>query len=140
MGSLPAARVRQTRPFLHTGVDYCGPIELRASKGRGIKAYKGYIAVFVCLSVKAIHLEIVDGLTTDAFIAAFRRFVSRRGYCSDMYSDNGTNFVGAKNKLNREYHQSIKEAEEEVASKFIGENVRWHFIPPGSPHFGGLFR
>lgn len=93
MGSLPSSRVRPTiRPFLHTGVDYCGPIDLRASKYRGIKSYKGYIAVFICMTVKAVHVECVDGLTTDAFLAAFRRFIARRGLPSDMYSDNGTNF------------------------------------------------
>lgn len=51
------------------------PFEIRSSKGRGIKAYKGYVAVFVCLTVKAIHIECVDGLTTDAFLAAFHRFI-----------------------------------------------------------------
>lgn len=101
MWSLPSARVRRSvRQFLH--VDYCGPFELRASKGRGIKAYKGYIAVFVCLTVKAIHVECVDGLTTDTFLAAFCPFVSRRGLPTDVYSDNGTNFVGAANELNRQ--------------------------------------
>lgn len=140
MGSLPSARVRRcVRPFLHTGVDYCGPFELRASKGRGIKAYKGYIAVFVCLTVKAIHVECVDGLTTDAFLAAFRRFVSRRGLPTDVYSDNGTNFVGAANELNRQFALSSREIENSIADKFVEEGIRWHFIPPASPHFGGLW-
>lgn len=140
MGSLPSARVRiTTRPFVHTGVDYCGPIELRASKGRGIKSYKGYIAVFICLTVKAVHVECVDGLTTDAFLSAFRRFVSRRGLPSDMYSDNGTNFVGAANEFNRQHQQSIREAERATAHTYLEDNVNWHFIPPGSPHFGGLW-
>lgn len=140
MGSLPSARVRRThRPFLHTGVDYCGPYELRASKGRGIKTYKGYIAVFVCLTVKAIHVECVDGLTTDAFLAAFRRFVSRRGVPSDMYSDNGTNFVGAANELERQFHQTIRQNEEAITDKLTEDSILWHFIPPGSPHFGGLW-
>lgn len=140
MGSLPAARVRQTnRPFLHTGVDYAGPIELRASKGRGIKAYKAYIAVFVCLTVKAIHIECVDGLSTDAFFAAFRRFVARRGLPSDMYSDNGTNFVGAANETSRQIRRAVREAEEKIADKLVEDGIRWHFIPPNSPHFGGLW-
>lgn len=139
MGSLPAARVRRTsRPFLHTGVDYCGPFDLRASKYRGIKSYKGYVAVFVCLTVKAIHLECVDGLTTDAFLAAFRRFVSRRGLPSDVYSDNGTNFVGAANELNRQFEYTKYEMECQTAQNLVEDNIQWHFIPPASPHFGGL--
>lgn len=140
MASLPAPRVRQTsRPFLHTGVDYCGPFELRASKGRGIKAYKAYIAVLVCLTTKAIHVECVDGLTTDAFLAAFRRFVARRGLPSDVYSDNGTNFVGAANELDRQFKRMTRDIEENIAGKYIEDGIRWHFIPPGSPHFGGLW-
>lgn len=140
MGSLPSARVRRThRPFLHTGVDHCGPYDLRASEGRGIRTYKGYIAVFVCLTVKAVHVECVDGLTTDAFLAAFRRFVSRRGLPSDVYSDNGTNFVGAANEIERQFNQTIHQNEEAVAEKFTEESINWHFIPPGSPLFGGLW-
>ncbi|XP_025266779.1 uncharacterized protein LOC112638780 [Camponotus floridanus] len=95
MGNLPRERVTPARPFLRTGVDYAGPILIRASKGRGHKASKGFIAVFVCLSTKAVHLEAVTDYTAEAFLAAFRRFVSRRGLCSDVFSDCGTNFVGA---------------------------------------------
>lgn len=140
MGSLPSARVRSTvRPFLHTGIDYCGPFDLRASKGRGLKSYKGYISVFVCLTVKAVHIECVDGLTTESFLAAFRRFVARRGLPSDIYSDNGTNFVGAANEWRRQHQQLIHEAEVKTAHTYVEEAINWHFIPPGSPHFGGIW-
>lgn len=140
MASLPAPRVqRSSRPFTHTGVDYCGPFEIRASKGRGIKTYKAYVAVFVCLMVKAIHVECVDGLTSDAFLAAFRRFVARRGMPSNMYSDNGTNFVGAANELEKQFNQITKENERKITDKYIDDGIQWHFIPPGSPHFGGLW-
>lgn len=97
------------------------------------------MAVFVCLTVKAIHIECVDGLTTDAFLAAFNRFIARRGIPSDMYSDNGTNFVGAANKLERQLGQMKKEIENFVANKFLEDGIQWHFIPPGAPHFGGLW-
>lgn len=142
MGSLPSARVRRTnRPFLHTGVDCCGPFDVRASKGRGMKAYKAYITVFVCLTVKAIHIECVDGLTTDAFISAFRRFVARRGLPSDMYSDNGTNFVGAANELSREFIKVAYDSEKIIADQHAEDQIHWHFITPSprAPHFGGLW-
>ena len=48
MGNLPKERVIPTRPFLRTGLDYAGPILIQMSKGRGHRAYKGYIAVFIC--------------------------------------------------------------------------------------------
>ena len=60
---------------------------------------KAYICLFVCLSVKAVHLELVSDLTTEAFIAALRQFISRRGYPSLIWSDHGTNFVGANREL-----------------------------------------
>ena len=61
--------------------------------------FKCYVALFICLSTKAVHLELVRDLTTQAFIAALRRFTARRGKCANIYSDNATNFVGTKNEL-----------------------------------------
>ncbi len=60
---------------------------------------KTYICLFVCLAVKAVHLELVSDLTTDAFVAALRRFVARRGCPTLIWSDHGSNFVGAKREL-----------------------------------------
>ncbi|XP_066590775.1 uncharacterized protein [Prorops nasuta] len=97
MGNLPAARVTPSRPFTVSGLDYAGPFSLRFAKGRGQRSYKGYISLFVCFATKAIHLEAVGDLTTQAFLAALRRFTSRRGVCQKIYSDNGTNFQGAAN-------------------------------------------
>ncbi|XP_055917787.1 uncharacterized protein LOC129950037 [Eupeodes corollae] len=101
MANLPAPRVRMSRPFSHTGVDYAGPIEIKSWKARGAKILKGYFAVFICLATKAIHLEVVSDLTTSAFLAAFKRFTARRGSCKKIYSDCRTNFVGANNELTK---------------------------------------
>ncbi|XP_011705706.1 PREDICTED: uncharacterized protein LOC105460907 [Wasmannia auropunctata] len=67
MGDLPPPRVRESHPFTHSGVDYAGPILLRTTKGRGHKAHKAFLAVFVCLSTRAVHLEVVSDYTTEAF-------------------------------------------------------------------------
>ena len=99
MGNLPASKVNISIPFQHTGLDFAGPIKVRTSVGRGQKSFKGFICVFVCFVTKAIHLEAVSGLDTNHFLMAFKRFISRRGLCSDVYSDQGTNFVGASNEL-----------------------------------------
>ncbi|XP_011858832.1 PREDICTED: uncharacterized protein LOC105556358 [Vollenhovia emeryi] len=79
MGGLPHPRVNASRPFQHTGVDYAGPVMLRTSRGRGHKAHKAFFVVFVCLGTKAVHLEVASDYTAAGFLAAFRRFVSRRG-------------------------------------------------------------
>lgn len=139
MGELPSVRVTPGRAFECCGVDFAGPIQMRVSKGRGQKSYKGYISLFVCMKTKAIHLEAVSDLTTPGFIAAFRRFVSRRGHCAEMWSDNGLNFVGAANELTKMLNQSMTNVLKEIAEMLENDGTKWHFIPPKSPNFGGLW-
>lgn len=139
MGDLPYARTTPARPFLHSGIDFAGPLHVLMSKGRGAKQYKAYIAIFVCMATKAIHLELVGDLTSQSFVGAFRRFVARRGRCTHLYSDQGRNFVGA----NKELAQAFQEAQLELPGHLIeilsSEGTQWHFIPPYSPNFGGLW-
>ena len=135
MGDLPLERVKPSKPFTHVGVDFAGPFELRKSK-RANKSEKVYLCLFVCFATKAIHLEIVTSLSTPDFIACLRRFIARRGLPSDFFSDNGTNFVGASNEL-RKLLEFVKT---ENVKNFVAENnCKWNFIPPSSPHFGGLW-
>ena len=140
MGSLPPQRVRLDRPFLHCGLDYAGPITLKFNKGRGTKTTKGYIALFVCMAVKAYHIEAVSDLTSEAFIGALRRFVARRGVPSCIYSDNGSNFVGAKRKIS-DLQRIIRENQnnKEIMDFFSKSFIKWKMIPPASPHFGGIW-
>lgn len=139
MSALPSPRVNQARVFAHSGVDYAGPFDLRLSKHRGRGTYKGYVAVFVCLATKAIHLELASDLTTKTFLAAFKRFTSRRGPCSDIYSDNGTNFVGANRELKSMFDESMSQLSTTASEMLAIKGTTWHFIPAHSPHFGGLW-
>ncbi|XP_076660747.1 uncharacterized protein LOC143364135 [Halictus rubicundus] len=138
MGDLPSHRVTPSRPFTHTGVDYAGPFRLKTAPGRGHKSIKGYVAIFICFSTRAVHLEAVTDYSTPAFLAAFRRFTGRRGQCASMTSDCGTNFVGADQELRRMFRASSKEATF-IASQLAKEGVRWKFNPAGAPHFGGIW-
>lgn len=136
MADLPAARVQQLRPFARVGVDYAGPLQMRELRLRKSRSYKVYIAVFVCFSVKAVHLEVVSELSTEAFLAAFDRFVGRRGLPSEIHSDCGTNFVGADKQL----QALINSPEGQLAiTTNSSPNCKWHFNPPSAPHFGGLW-
>jgi len=137
MGNLPEPRVNPSPPFVHAGIDYAGPIQIRMSKGRGNKTYKGYIAIFICMATKGIHLEAVSDMTTDAFLAAFKRFQARRGHCAHIYSDNGTTFVGAQRILDKELMLAMKQ--HSFLQPLASEGTTWHFIPPRAPHFGGLW-
>lgn len=135
MGLLPKERVNPAPPFTNSGVDYAGPISIKLWKGRCNRTTKGYIAIFICLATKAIHLEVVSDLSTEAFLAAYKRFVSRRGICLNIFSDCGTNFVGADKQLQRQ----AKQQKAEINNKTAQIGTTWHFVPPGSPHFGGLW-
>ncbi|CAK1583461.1 unnamed protein product [Parnassius mnemosyne] len=125
MGQLPVARVTPIRPFYQSGVDYAGPIQIRTSKGRGHRAYKGYICLFVCMATRAVHLEAVTDLTSQGFLAAFKRFVSRRGHCADLYSNNGTNFVGAACELRTLVAQENSTMTREIAESLATAGTNW---------------
>ena len=99
MGDLPGARARPASPFEKSGVDYAGPLSVRLTKTRGKGTLKSFICVFVCMATRAVHLEMVEDYTAESFIAAFHRFTARRGHCKKLYSDRGTNFVGADTQL-----------------------------------------
>ncbi|XP_055848408.1 uncharacterized protein LOC129913631 [Episyrphus balteatus] len=139
MGNLPEFRVVPSPPFSHTGIDYAGPIQIRMSKGRGMKTYKGYIAVFICCTTKALHLEAVSDLTSQSFIAAYKRFAARRGNCKHIYSDCGSNFIGANKILEKELQDAIKQSSEYMVKKLAEDGIHWHFNPPAAPHMGGLW-
>ncbi|XP_076384045.1 uncharacterized protein LOC143261513 [Megalopta genalis] len=137
MGNLPASRVTETRPFYNCGVDYCGPFYIKERRFRNRTKVKIYVAVFICLATKAVHLEVASDMTTEAFIAALKRLIARRGICRNIYSDNGSNFVGANNEL-RELQQILK-ADSRVENFLAGKGITWHFMPALSPHFGGIW-
>ena len=138
MGQLPSSRSNPARPFHHTGVDFTGYVDIKLNKGRGAKTTKGYIAVFVCMATKAVHLEIVSDMTTSAFLAALKRMASRRGKPQQMYSDNGTNFVGANRALQREFKKQ-KTFHEDFWCEINEMGINWSFICPGWPSAGGLW-
>ena len=96
---LPKARVAMSRPFSHVGVDFTGPFMIKFNSRRNSPYCKDYLCHFVCFETKAVHLEFVSALSTDAFIATLKRFVARSALPNIVYCDNGTNFVGAAKQL-----------------------------------------
>ncbi|XP_065355004.1 uncharacterized protein LOC135949382 [Calliphora vicina] len=139
MASLPPERTTLSRPFTNTGVDYAGPFNIRNFTGRACLITKGYVCIFVCFATKALHLEAASDLSTQSFLAAFARFIGRRGCPSTIYSDNGTNFVGAAELLKKERLEFVKTLQQNIIHHYSHQNVDWKFIPPGSPHMGGLW-
>ncbi|UYV64523.1 hypothetical protein LAZ67_3001090 [Cordylochernes scorpioides] len=124
------------RPFEKIGIDLAGPIQAKPMLKRSKVIFKFYIVLFVCFTTKAIHLEISSDLTAETFLAALKRFISRRGRPTDIYSDNATNFKGASNIL-KERWKLFKAANIQDFSAI--ESINCHFIPPSAPNFGGLW-
>uniref|UniRef100_A0A1Y1N1K0 Integrase catalytic domain-containing protein n=4 Tax=Photinus pyralis TaxID=7054 RepID=A0A1Y1N1K0_PHOPY len=139
MGDLPAMRSNAVRPFYTSSVDYGGPFLIKDSKLRNRKFIKCYLCVFVCGVSKAVHLELATDLTASTFLLVLKRFIARRGIPKELYSDNGTNFVGAYNQLKNIRHELALLTKNEELQNFITKNnIEWHFMPANSPHMGGL--
>ncbi|XP_058456734.1 uncharacterized protein LOC131434106 [Malaya genurostris] len=141
MGDLPDYRVQPSFPFTRTGLDFAGPFNIRGNhKLRNAQITKGYICVFVCMATRALHLEAVSDLTSEAFLGALQRFVSRRGLIENLYSDNATNFEGANNEL-RHLAELFRDEQHcrDLDTFCTQRGIKWSFIPPRSPHFGGIW-
>ena len=110
---------------------------MKSRKGRGSTTEKGWNSLFVCFLSKAVHVELVSHLRTDTFLAAFRRFVHRKGNPSHIYSDNGTTFVGSTKELELLLRQ--EQSQQQITNSAAERGIEWHFIPPYSPHWGGLW-
>lgn len=116
---LPGSRVRQSPPFSVIGIDHAGPLYCSDLDGR-----KNYILLITCAVTRAIHLELVPSLSLSDFMLAFRRFVSRRGLPSIVYSDNAKTFVGAP---------------QEILKYFGTFGLDWRYIAPRAPWWGGFY-
>ncbi|XP_062708163.1 uncharacterized protein LOC134288186 [Aedes albopictus] len=132
MAPLPSARLASfVRPFSYVGLDLFGPLLVKVGRSNA----KRWIALFTCLTIRAVHLEVVYSLSTESCVMSVRRFVSRRGSPVEIHSDNGTNFKGA-DRLLREQMQNIKGV---MAETFTNTTTKWVFIPPSAPHMGGAW-
>ncbi|GBN57261.1 hypothetical protein AVEN_17343-1 [Araneus ventricosus] len=137
MADLPRSRVQPSRVFSRVGTDYACQFLIQPRRSRGTQRMKCYICVFVWLSTKAVHIEIVGDLTSETFIAALKRFIGRRGKPAEIYSDCGTNFIAADRELRRVVASLRKD---EPVNKFFADgSISWKFNTPATPHFGGLW-
>ncbi|XP_047473555.1 uncharacterized protein LOC125028204 [Penaeus chinensis] len=135
MSDLPPERLEPAPPFTYCGVDYFGPFFVK----EGRKEVKRYGVLFTCMASRAIHLETANTLETDSFLNAYRRFIGRRGPVRQLRSDQGTNFVGAKNEL----QQCLQEMDQEkLKGELLKENCDWITFEmniPHASHMGGVW-
>lgn len=127
---LPPDRILESPPFYVSGLDYAGPFFTRENND------KHYLLLFTCAVTRALHLEVVPSMSTESFLLAFRRFISRRGLCSKIYSDNAKSFKKANCELQKIWksisHSSVKEL-------FASYNIEWHYIVERGAWWGGFW-
>ena len=137
MADLPMDRLTPGPPFSSVGVDTFGPWEVMTRKTRGgVANSKRWAILFTCLTTRAVHIEVVEELSSSAFINALRRFVSIRGPVKVFRSDRGTNFVGATADLKI----NAINVEEPSVNKFLYDSgTVWLFNAPHASHMGGVW-
>ena len=128
MADLPEDRMEMTPPFTYCGLDCIGPFYVKEAR----KELKKYGLLFTCMCSRAVHIEMLDDLTTDAFINALRAFIAIRGNVRQLRCDQGTNFVGAK----REFMNAMKDLDHEQLKE---HGCEFKMNTPSSSHMGGVW-
>ena len=137
MADLPSDRLEEAPPFTYVGLDVFGPWSVTTRRTRGGQANsKRWAVLFTCLCIRAVHIEVLEDLSSSAFINALRRFVGIRGKVKQFRSDRGTNFVGATDDL----HIDAINVEDEHLQKYLYDTgTTWIFNTPHSSHMGGVW-
>ena len=136
MASLPPARAEECPPFTNVGIDIFGPFTVTdgVTTRRTSATKKAWCTIFVCQTTRAIHLELISSMDTNAMQNALRRFLCIRGVCRRIQSDNGTNLMSTRSQI-----QTSREAfdEERLKNEAARHNCEWTTSPPGASHFNG---
>nr|XP_017209156.1 uncharacterized protein LOC101887079 [Danio rerio] len=132
MANLPSERIEPSPPFTYSGMDVFGPFI--TCKGR--KSNKRYGLLFTCFCCRAIHIEMLDDMSTDAFINGLRCFIALRGAVHQIRCDQGSNFIGARN----EFTKAMEEIDTNRLVTFLAEKqCDFVFNAPHSSHTGGVW-
>ena len=130
MADLPPARLRLHQPaFFSTGMDCFGPMQVKV----GRRSEKRWGLLFKCLTTRSVHIEVLTSISTDSFLMALRRFISRRGKPSELLSDRGTNFRCG----DRELQEAFNVLNPSLKAQLAEQQIKFCFNPPNAPHFGG---
>ena len=141
MAELPEQRLWKTPPFYHCGMDVFGHFII--SHGKHTRAQPGKrkvrVLLFTCLYSRAVHLEILEGITSESFRNALSRFENTRGECAYLRIDQGSNFMGVRNGSFNMCSGLASELIEEVQQDWEMRGKVWDLSPPTASHFGGVW-
>ena len=133
MGVIPECRLKPSPPFSSTMVDLFGPYSIRGEVQKRVTG-KAYGVIFTDMVMRAVHIEAVFGYDTDSFLMALSRFGNLRGYPSYMYSDPGSQLVGADKELQEAWCNIDQPA---IKRKCAENGMEWIFGPADSPWYQG---
>ena len=133
MANLPPQRCMSGgAPFQYVGCDVFGPFKVRYRRSE----VKRYACIFTCFNSRAVHLEKLDDLSADEFINALIRFCARRGRPTQIWSDNGTNFVGGHNELKAALRNLDRD---HVIAAARQREISWVYNCPLASHQSGVW-
>lgn len=132
MANLPNLRVEPMPSFSYCVVDCFGSWYVK----EGRRKVKRYGTLFTCMASWVIHIEVAHSMETDLFLQALRRVIARRGPIQELHSDQGTNFVGAENKLNRALQEM---GDEKIKAELLKHNIDWIRNPATASNVGGAW-
>ncbi|XP_013396919.2 uncharacterized protein LOC106163784 [Lingula anatina] len=137
MADLPEDRVTPGPPFTAVGIDVFGPWPVVTRRTRGGQAEsKRWALIFGCLVTRAVHIEVIEEMSSSSFINALRRFVAIRGPVKMIRSDRGTNFIGALDQIKA---TGIFVENGPVQESLHDMGIVWKFNPPHASHMGGAW-
>ena len=133
MSPIPTERVSASAPFTYTGVDYFGPLFIR-TKG---ESQKVWVCLYTCLVVRAVHLELMYGMSAYQFLLGFRRFIAQHGKPCKIISDNAAHFKLASDTIDKIWGRIL--TEEDTVSYSANHNIQWTFTVELAPLMGGYY-
>ena len=135
MACLPEDRLEPAPPFSYCAVDYFGPFIVKERRSE----VKRYGVLFTCMASRSVHLETANSLDTSSFINALSRFMNRRGAVRQLRSDQGTNFVGARNELKEALSEMNQDHVQEYLLRNGCEWIPFKMNLPHCSHMGGVW-
>ena len=132
MADLPCERLEPSEPFQHVAIDCFGPYHVKDRRTE----VKRYGLIIVCQASRAIHLEVLDDMTTDCFINSLRCVIAIHGKITSIRCDQGSNFIGASAELKASF-KNVDDAK--VRDALLKSHCNFMFNSPESSHMGGCF-
>ena len=127
MAPWPRERVSKATPFTYTGLDHLGPLCIKEK----VETLKVWICLFTCLTICAIHLEIIQDMSAYKFLLALCRFIARRGMPKEITSDNAFQFKVTASTTETAWREIFSDPE--VITYFANKVITWREITEFAP-------